>query len=1495
MRVLVVGSGTHAAGSRIADIPAVPRTVADLGRCLVERAGLDPAGLEVLADPADPRVFGEVLVRNAAAARDVFVLYFVGHGLVGADRELYLATNATRDLTAGIAAHQALPFSVVREALAECPAPLRVVVLDCCSSGRAGGGLPDVVVETADQGMFLLAAADRDQAAWAREGDPYTTFTGALIEVLTTGDPAAPHVFTLDDVFRSMSGRLATAPRRLSTDYADRRPFAPNPARRRSFSSGASSLSPDAASDPSRCCSELADGMFSPYRGLAPFGPRDADVFFGRESLTNDLLDRVAEALPGTEPLIVVGPSGVGKSSLLHAGLVPALRHLAEVVTLSPARDLDLSSVHPSEGRPVVVVVDQFEQIFVTDVEARRAEFICDLGALAGTPNVVVVIGVRADFFGHCAAHPELVPALRRPVVVSPMTANQLRDAIEKPAHLAGLHLQEGLVDLLLEDFSTGVALPLLSHALLATWQDRENGTLTLTGYRAAGGVAHAVAQTADRTLNDLDLTDRTIARRLLVRLVRLGEGAPDTRRRLPLTALDDSTRAVLDRFVAARLVTADRDGVEIAHEILIRSWPQLRDWLDADRTSLLVEQQLTEAARHWDAENRDPGGLYRGARLALARQTAGASAALDPLARLFLGASIDHDLAQQRATIRRLRRRNLLAAVLGVLLLTTAAAGGFGLVQLQAANDAALTASARSLLGEALAVGDRDRGLALRFTATAHALQPSDEEARAALMRNLLYLHAMPITTVKGFNPHGAVVSEDGYRALTNQDGEVLVWDLSDSRRIRSHRLSADLGAGYELSLDATGTHALGAQTIPASNSDGVNTALTYWDLTDLTRPRAYPLQESADSSGQYRAKLSGDGRSALTGNWADPGPLTYWDLNDPQHPRAYPLSVETVASISLSADGNRALVAGLSTVALWDMTDPARPRRHSLLREAGSRRVSAIELSPDGQRAVTSREITPKGANDLVVWDLADPSRPRKHLLQISREAGTLATDFSANASYLLVADSYRPGAGSGTILLWNLRNFAKPRHHLLPTSIAPEEHAWIQLNSDGTLAMTAKFKHDGSTGSLHLWDLTNPEVPLGVPLPEGVDPSQVSSLSENGRRVLVGGYGDTANMWEIEKPSVTPIPLPVRKSMGTVFDVEISADGTRAITIGRTVEENAFPDYAVTLWNLVGSRPRPHVVIPMTKDTSFQVALSGDGTAALIESAVPQGEECGYPCLDQQKIELILWDLTDPAVPRSHPILLPHQGGSAERSANRISVRGDRALVAVGEQAMVIDLTDPVSPRLSPLPGSHPRILELSEDGSRAVTGGRKGAMLWVLEVSGHPRAHPVEAAEQFRLSPDGRRAFSFAPANAKFWDLTDPAAPTSSSLRTTRGDVWDAVLNSDGTKLLTSSRSHRVALWDISDPTTPQALPLPVPETWDSPYEVSLDSAGLRALTSDYWSLFTDGPQYSGSVTLWDFTALSRPLDSACAITGHGLTKDEWTRYLPAIPHHEICPQ
>jgi Caspase domain len=213
-QVLLTGSGAYVAGSRLPAVPSVADTVADLGRCLTERAGLDEARLTTLIDPAGPQELGAALVKAAGRASEALMVYYAGHGLVGADNKLYLATRSTVDLTEGIAEHQALPYATVRRVLAGCRAPLTLIVLDCCFAGRAegvagaGGRSLDEVFDASPQGAYLLAAASRDEAAWAPAGNRHTAFTGALIDLLTRGDPAAPRLLTVDDVYRCLARAL---------------------------------------------------------------------------------------------------------------------------------------------------------------------------------------------------------------------------------------------------------------------------------------------------------------------------------------------------------------------------------------------------------------------------------------------------------------------------------------------------------------------------------------------------------------------------------------------------------------------------------------------------------------------------------------------------------------------------------------------------------------------------------------------------------------------------------------------------------------------------------------------------------------------------------------------------------------------------------------------------------------------------------------------------------------------------------------------------------------------------------------------------------------------------------------------------------------------------------------------------------------------------------------------------------------------------------------
>lgn len=412
-----------------------------------------------------------------------------------------------------------------------------------------------------------------------------------------------------------------------------------------------------------------------PYRGLQVFEEEHAPFFFGRQATTEWLVND----LRNSRFLAVVGPSGSGKSSLVRAGLVPALRRgnvpgseawplyvfrpgtrplesLAVALVRMSASPGDLRAVSQlmdalsTSGRQLhlaarlaldetledsrlVLIVDQFEEIFtLCHEEAQRRVFIENLlyaSAIEGG-QTLVVLTLRADFYGKCAAYPDLAARFTdHQMLVSPMTEEELREAIVRPAQMVGLEFERGLPEALLHDVQAEPgALPLLQHTLLELWERREVPWLTFGAYQEIGGIRGAIAHRADSIYAEFDEAERTIAKRIMLRLTQPGEGTEDTRRRvskvelLPTDEQSQLTEDVIQVLSNARLLTTTRDmatgteQVDVAHEALVRGWPRLQEWIEEDRAGWRTLRQLTTAAREWADHGRDESYLYRGLRL---------------------------------------------------------------------------------------------------------------------------------------------------------------------------------------------------------------------------------------------------------------------------------------------------------------------------------------------------------------------------------------------------------------------------------------------------------------------------------------------------------------------------------------------------------------------------------------------------------------------------------------------------------------------------------------------------------------------------------------------------------------------------------------------------------------------------------------------------------------------------------------------------------------
>ena len=441
-----------------------------------------------------------------------------------------------------------------------------------------------------------------------------------------------------------------------------------------------------------------------PYKGLASYQLDDAEMFYGRDDLTAELVEAVRTA----SFVVVVGNSGVGKSSALRAGLVKAIEtrklsglRQAAVVTPGVA---PLRTIYQVPGSADVVVVDQFEELFtLTDDEATQREFVRLLVARVNDGTCRVVISLRADFFGRCTTLAELAPLLaRRQVVVGPLSEHELRVVITSPAEKAGLVVAPELVDVILGEAANHAgALPLVSHALVETWHRRTDDQLTLAAYRDAGSIAGAIARTAERVYGSFKPAERLHVERLFLRLVEPGEGTDHTRRNVPYGQLEGSSidREEIDLLVEARLLTADADGIEIAHEALIESWPRLKSWIDDDRDGIRMHRHLTSAASAWDELGRDEGELYRGARLSSAISWINdAQPDLSDHERDFIDAAVEVSEAQLRQQVRANRRLRILVAASVVGLIVAAVGTVVAVSQAKKADRGRATAEATQL-----------------------------------------------------------------------------------------------------------------------------------------------------------------------------------------------------------------------------------------------------------------------------------------------------------------------------------------------------------------------------------------------------------------------------------------------------------------------------------------------------------------------------------------------------------------------------------------------------------------------------------------------------------------------------------------------------------------------------------------------------------------------------------------------------------------------------
>ncbi|NTU64400.1 MAG: WD40 repeat domain-containing protein, partial [Chloroflexi bacterium] len=737
----------------------------------------------------------------------------------------------------------------------------------------------------------------------------------------------------------------------------------------------------------------------------------------------------------------VVGASGSGKSSVVRAGLIPALRwqspsanwpiHVftptarplealaasltqeVESVTATAtladdlARDPRSLQLFVKRALPVrgatnfLLVVDQFEELFtLCRSHTEQTAFVNNLIGAAFEPDspTIVVIALRADFYAHCADFADLRCALARyQEYIGPMTPEELCQAIEEPARRGHWEFEPGLIDLLLHDVGDEPgALPLLSHALLETWQRRRGRTLTLSGYLASGGVRGAIAETAESVFQDqLDQEQQIIARQIFLRLTELGEGTQDTRRRaalielVPNPQLRPSVESVLKTLADARLITTSEGVAEVAHEALIREWPTLREWLADDREGLRLHRHLTEAAQEWERLDRDRDLLYRGARLAQAVEWANAHAGeLNVLERAFLDASqaltreeeaereaqrqqqleAAQKLAEsesrraeeQARSAGQLRRRaRYLTGAFIVALVMALAAVFFGAQARQTtvvAQNERRIATARELAAASLnnLTIDPERSilLALQSISTTRTVDGTVlPEAEEALHRSIVASPIRLTLTGHGTRVLSAAFSPDGkHLATIGDDGTTIVWDAASGeelQRLPGTTQPSDFVSAQRVAYSPDG------KLLAACDSHGVKIydAATDELLRTLTGHQADSTAVGFSRDGTRLASGSHDGNVSV---WDTVTGRSLVELTGHQ---------DAIEGLTFSPDGKWLVTASAdATMKFWDAATGDLLRDYSDF----TGEITSVAFSPDGSRFAFV------GGDGLHVWQL-------------------------------------------------------------------------------------------------------------------------------------------------------------------------------------------------------------------------------------------------------------------------------------------------------------------------------------------------------------------------------------------------------------------------------------------------------------------------------------------------------------------------------------------